>query len=56
MKKEYVFPKMKVVKINTKEDVMIGGGGETSMVLAKPSDSKVSEDEVAPQTTWDDEQ
>lgn len=56
MKKEYVFPKMKIVRINTKDEVMFGGGGTTSGNLAKPAQSDASEEASAPQTSWDDEQ
>lgn len=53
---------MKVVKLNIKDELLIGGGGETSMQLAKPNTADMtaveetanSSDAEAPKSVWDD--
>lgn len=62
MKKDYVFPKMKVVKLNIKDDLMIDGGGTTSDFFAKPNTADMTPVEEtangdaadAPKSVWDD--
>lgn len=62
MKRNYVYPKMKVVKLNIKDDLLMDGGGTGSIVLAKPNlGADAPEEETANtdapatmKTVWDE--
>lgn len=53
MKREYLSPLIKYVTINVKDDLATDKGGTTSDQFVKPSGKDDFDDDLEPQTDWD---